>query len=121
MDRRRLLRTAVAGGAGVAGATLLACGGGTNETGQAPSAGGQAGAQAAGETPQTGGTLNVYIRSNYPLDPQKVSALAQEIPGTAMSRLFRYKTGPDPKVITDHDVEPDLALSVESRTQSPGR
>jgi peptide/nickel transport system substrate-binding protein len=31
-----------------------------------------------------------------------------------MSRLFRYKTGPTPETITNHDVEPDLALSAES-------
>ena len=32
----------------------------------------------------------------------------------AMSRLFRFKSGPDPKVILDHDLDNELALSAES-------
>jgi peptide/nickel transport system substrate-binding protein len=118
VSRRRLLNTAAWGGAGLAGAALLACGGGTKEAGQATTApGGQSGqsaAQATVEAPRPGGTLRVYVPSNYPLDPQKVSALAQQIPGAAMSRVLRFKNGPSVTEVTDHNVEPDLAASVEA-------
>ncbi len=65
-------------------------------------------------TPQPGGTLNVYVPSNNPLDPQKVSAQPQRVVAGVYSRLFRFKTGLDPRAITDHDVENDLGVSVES-------
>jgi peptide/nickel transport system substrate-binding protein len=69
---------------------------------------------AVNSTPKPGGNLSIFVQTNYPLDPQKVSALAQQIPGGAMSRVFQYKTGLDPKAITNHDLQPDLGLSAES-------
>jgi peptide/nickel transport system substrate-binding protein len=65
-------------------------------------------------TPQRGGILNVYWRDNLPLDPQKVSATPQRAVGGVYSRLLRFKSGLDQNVITNHDVENDLAVSLES-------
>jgi peptide/nickel transport system substrate-binding protein len=68
----------------------------------------------SGQTPTPGGTFTAYVQYNPPLDPQKVSAGAQTIVGGVMSRVFRFKTGTDPQVITNHEVESDLGLSAES-------
>jgi peptide/nickel transport system substrate-binding protein len=113
LSRRHLLASASAGGAVLAAGALAACG-----NAKSP-AQGNAGAtatsgQAASGTPQSGGTLNVYVGFNPPLDPQKVSAAAQQVVGGSYSRLFRFKTGANPDVITDHDLENDLAVSIES-------
>ena len=112
LSRRSVLARAAAGGATLAGAGLSACGRSIG--------GGRSGAtsgvqpQAPAGTPQPGGTLKVFLPYNPPLDPQKVSAAAQQAVGGSYSRLFRFRTGPDPKVITDHDLENDLAASIES-------
>jgi len=112
VTRRRLLRAAGVGGALAAGTALVGCGA---KPAPATSSSQTAGNSAAGSgTPRTGGTVNVYLPYNPPLDPQKVSAAAQQAVGGSYSRLFRFKTGTDPKVITDHDLENDLALSIES-------
>lgn len=117
VSRRRVLGGAAVGGMGLAGATLLACGGGTKDqpqTSSTSSATGQSATQAAAESPRPGGTLNAYLPSNYPLDPQKVSALAQQVPGPAMSRVLRFKTSTNVAEVVDHNTELDLAASVES-------
>ncbi len=111
LSRRRVLAAGSAAGAGLAAAALAGCGGRTTSStsgGAAPSASGAAG------TPQPGGNLTVFLPSNYPLDPQKVSALAQQVPGPAMSRVFMFKTSTDPTTINDHVTVPDLGLSAES-------
>src|SRR5437867_2864084 len=105
LNRRRVLAGAAWSGAAFASGGLLACGNAkSGERAPAP------GSLGAAETPKPGGNLSVFVQTNYPLDPQKVSALAQQIPGGAMSRLFKYKTGLDPAAITNHDLEPDLGL-----------
>ena len=106
-----MLSTAAAGGAGL---VALACSATKKEDAQpAGSSQSQAAAQSA-ETPQPGGTLNVYLTANTPLDPQRVSATAQAAIGGVMSRVFRFKTGSDPTVAIDKDIENDLGVGVES-------
>jgi peptide/nickel transport system substrate-binding protein len=114
VSRRRLLAATGVAGAGITTLGLAACAG-AKPTGQSTgqSASGTAAAVSAGP-PQSGGSINVYLPYNPPLDPQKVSAAAQQAVGGSYSRLFRFKTGTDPKVITDHDLENDLAVSIES-------
>jgi peptide/nickel transport system substrate-binding protein len=94
------------------GAAMLAC------SSRGKSSSGASGAQptggGSGQAPKSGGTFTAYVQYNPPLDPQKVSAGAQTIVGGVMSRIFRFKTGSDPQVITNHDVESDLGLSAES-------
>jgi ABC-type transport system substrate-binding protein len=107
--RRRVLAAAVWGGTALSGSALLACGN-RKPSGQAT----PKGLIGLASTPTPGGNLSIFVQTNYPLDPQKVSALAQQIPGGAMSRLFKYKTSTDPATITNHDLEPDLGLSAES-------
>ncbi len=108
VTRRRLLAGAAAIPLSIAG--LSAC---ASPQGSSHAPTGSAGAASTGQ-PRQGGTLNVYLPYNPPLDPQKVSAAAQAAVGGSYSRLFRFKTSTDPKTITDHDLEPDLALSMES-------
>ena len=111
LSRRRIIALSLSGTGSLATAAMVACGG-SKRTGQSSTPG--SGTAASGDTPRPGGNLSVFVQTNYPLDPQKVSALAQQIPGGAMSRVFKYKTGLDPKVITNHDLEPDLGISAES-------
>lgn len=111
LNRRRLIALGASGAGALAAAGLTSCGG-PKRTGQGSNA--QTAPQASNATPRPGGNLSIFVQTNYPLDPQKVSALAQQIPGGAMSRIFQYKTGLDPKVITDHELQPDLGLSAES-------
>jgi peptide/nickel transport system substrate-binding protein len=107
-SRRRLLTVAVSGAAGVAASGLAGCSVRHSST---PTATTPAGAQ---DAPRPGGTLSVYVPFNAPLDPQKTSASPQIVVAGVYSRPFRFKTGLDPKVFPDHNIEPDLALSAES-------
>ncbi len=109
LSRRRLLGSAVAGGGSLAAAGLASCG---RSTPRSPGA--SSGSKPAQTTPSRGGTLNVYLPYNPMLDPQKSSAAAQQAVGGSYSRLFAFKTSTDPKTITDHLVENDLAVSIES-------
>ncbi len=110
VTRRRLLATGAAGSA-VAGLALAGCGG---QSKTAAPAAQSTGATAAAGTPKPGGNLVVYVTSNYPLDTQKVSAAAQVVPGSAMSRIFQFKTDTNAATITDHVPQPDLGMSAES-------
>jgi peptide/nickel transport system substrate-binding protein len=67
--------------------------------------------------PQPGGTLAIRLGSNPPtLDPHRTTAGPTEgLVGTVTSRLLQYRTGADPRVAEDHQVEGDLALSVETQ------
>jgi peptide/nickel transport system substrate-binding protein len=77
-------------------------------------ASGATGLHGAGQ-PQPGGIYNAALAANATLDPQTLSqAPTDTVAGAVMSRPFRYKTGPDPNTITNHDVEADLVLSAES-------
>jgi peptide/nickel transport system substrate-binding protein len=112
-SRRRLISWAAAGGAGLAASPLLACSRGA--TSAARSSGStQSSNQAAQDAPRPGGTFNAYLPYNAPLDPHKVSANAQQAVSGVLSRLFRFKTGSEAAVIADHNIEPDLAVSVEA-------
>jgi len=97
-------------GAGSASSLLLACSG-KSSTSSAKSGAGATRDQGA---PTPGGTLNVYWTTNPVLDPQKGSARPLQVPAGVMSRVFRFKSGADPKVSLDHDLEPDLAVSAET-------
>ena len=106
IGRRRVLSS------GIGIAALAAAGCSTQSKPQGASlSGSQAGAQ---ETPKTGGIFNGTIPFNTPLDPQKVSAQPQRSVAGVYSRLFAFKSGTDPKVINNHDIEPDLGLTIES-------
>jgi peptide/nickel transport system substrate-binding protein len=109
ISRRRMMTRAglVAGSIGVA----VGIGCGSRRPAAAP---GQP--SAASGTPQQGGTLNVsQISGPTTLDVQRTTSFYTIQPaGAVQSRLMRFKTGIDPKTAEDHDVEADIALSVES-------
>jgi ABC-type transport system substrate-binding protein len=108
VSRRRLIRRAAGGGLVVTTAGVLACSRASRPGTATP------GVTATG-TPQPGGTYNGQIGTGGTLDPQAISRPPGDLVASCvMSRLFRYKTGPTPETITNHDVEPDLALSAES-------
>jgi peptide/nickel transport system substrate-binding protein len=71
---------------------------------------------AASETPRLGGTLNVSQIATPPtLDQQRnTSGNIGNVVGAVQSALLRFKTGADFHVAENHDVENDLAMSVES-------
>jgi len=97
----------------VSGLGLLGC---SSRPAAAPAPGSASGAaSSAASQPRSGGTYNTYITTNATLDPLALSQVStDEIAGGVMSRLFRFKTGPDPNTITNHDLENDLAISAES-------
>jgi peptide/nickel transport system substrate-binding protein len=109
-SRRRLIRGAIVGVAGVSGLAALACKTGQRQTGS-PAAG-----QANGSAPRSGGTFNTYITQNLAgLDPQTSSAASQALlTSSVISNLFRFKSGPDPATYLNWDPENDLASSIES-------
>lgn len=114
IQRRRLIRSLAIAAAGGSAIGLTGC-----SSKRAPSAGpgsAQAPAQQTGGAPQPGGVLNVIAKYNpTSLDPHLSSGGSERsFQSAAMSRPLRFKSGPDPKVAADHDVEPDLALSAES-------
>jgi peptide/nickel transport system substrate-binding protein len=94
------------------GAAFLACS--SRGKPSAPSGASGPSGSTATQPAKQGGVFTAYVQYNPPLDPQKVSAGAQTIVGGVMSRVFRFKTGLDPQVITNHDVESDAGLSAES-------
>lgn len=110
LSRRRAV---VLGAAGLALLGATACS--TARKG-ANSPAGQSGAQSAGGSPQTGGTLTIAQRTSATtLDPHRTTSLYTETPcGMVLSRLLRYKSGTDPMVSENRETEPDLAASVES-------
>jgi len=109
--RRRRVLAAAAGG--LAAAAISGCAS-RQKPPASTAASPPANRAAAQGTPIPGGTLNVTLPYNPPLDPQKVSAAAQAGIGGVYSRLFRFKTGLDPNASADHDIENDLAVSIES-------
>jgi peptide/nickel transport system substrate-binding protein len=113
LSRRQVLRSAAVG-SGIAGLAALGC----STQGKNPSSGSSSGSQSTaqgGGTPVQGGTYTGTLQANpQSLDPQRVSATAQVSISGVMSRLFRFKTSTDPKTITNHELEPDLAVSAET-------
>jgi peptide/nickel transport system substrate-binding protein len=108
ISRRRLV---AAGGTGLAAIGLAACGG---RTSSGSNSAGQSGAQESQGTPVPGGTLNIYLNYNTPLDPHKTTASFHEVTAGVYSRIFKFKTAADVQVALDHDVENELAVSAES-------
>jgi len=76
-------------------------------------AGSQAGPTSQG-SPVPGGTLNVWVNYNAPLDPQQTSGSVHEVVSGVYSRVFKFKTTPDPQVSLDHVLENDLGLRAET-------
>ncbi len=110
--RRASRRTLVAAGGAALSAAMLACGKKSSNGGSAASF---TSAREAAQAPvQPGGTLNVYQNFNPMLDPQKQSSVGFQGSGGVMQRLFRFKTGANPSVGLNHELEPELALSAES-------
>ena len=112
-SRRQFLQRAAVGGAGLAGATAfgLACSGRGSPSNVASRSTPLAG---AGQ-PQRGGAYSFYVLANPTLDPmQDADINTQRIAGGVLSRLFRFKTGADPSVGNNRDLENDLGLSAES-------
>ena len=105
--RRRVL---LMGGAGLSATALAGC---SARKKSSPNLAGSGGQTNQG-TPQSGGTYTYYYQYNATLDPQKASAGSQAVVGGVYSRVFRFKTSPDPKTFTDHDLENDLGVSAES-------
>jgi peptide/nickel transport system substrate-binding protein len=107
LTRRRLLVSGAAGAPAVLALGAAAC-----STKASPQSGRSAVSTAA--QPVTGGTFQGAATSNSVLDAQKTSSGPAAIVSGAQSRLFKFKTGIDPTVYANHDLEPDLALSAES-------
>jgi peptide/nickel transport system substrate-binding protein len=128
--RRGVIRGAVMAGAGLS-AFGLACKPG-QPTQSTQQQGGQSSAAAPknavnaltsrlnpepkNDTPVSGGTLNHWLGANPPtFDPHlNVSVNTLYIASGALSRVFRFKTGWDPNIGNNLDVEPDLGASAES-------
>jgi peptide/nickel transport system substrate-binding protein len=107
LSRRSLLRAAAAT---AALATASACASRKASNGQtAPAQSGSA----AGGTPKPGGVLNVALAANTLLDPHLLSA-GVSVMSAALSRPFRIKSGVDPQVGLNLELESDLAVSAES-------
>jgi len=114
VSRRQVLRTSAAG-AGLVGLTTLGCSTQGRNGSSSSGAGSQSASQSGAGTPVQGGTFTATLQANpQSLDPQRVSATAQVSISGVMSRLFRFKTSPDPKTIANHELEPDLAVSAET-------
>ena len=114
--RRGILRV-VAGGAGVGLTALAGCArqsskGGSGSTGASSNPSGN-GAQGQ---PKPGGAFTAKASGNpASFDPQRTfSYFTAGAVSNVMSRLFQFKSGPDPKISENHDVDPDLAVSAES-------
>src|SRR6476646_1275285 len=84
LNRRRVLASA---GAGLAAAGLAACATPKQTSDRSSQASTGSANQGPTGNPQSGGTLNVFLPYNPPLDPQKVSAAAQAAVGGTYSRL----------------------------------
>ena len=114
LSRRRMLRRTAAVGVGLAGIGVLGCA----KKSMAPPTASSAASSSAGGPPVLGGTLNIFTQAGgdaTTLDPYSTqSGTTAQIAEAVMSRLLRFKTGPDPKVGENHDLESDLALSFES-------
>ncbi|HTE87178.1 MAG TPA: ABC transporter substrate-binding protein [Dehalococcoidia bacterium] len=117
-DRRRLIQRQwgrrQALGLSAAGMAALgaACGGRRPQSGSPASSS----AQGPSGSPVRGGTFTAFWNANPPsLDPQFFTTGATtSFACAAMSSLLRFKLGADPQVGLNHDLENDLAVSVES-------
>jgi peptide/nickel transport system substrate-binding protein len=106
--RRSIMRASLAGTAAIGALSLLAC----NTSKQAGPQSTSSSSSGQG-TPKPGGTLNVAIAANTLLDPHLLSS-GVSVMSASLSRPFRFKSGVDPQVGMNAEIEPDLALSAES-------
>jgi peptide/nickel transport system substrate-binding protein len=127
-SRRTVLRGLTVAGAGLAGASILACRGGapTASSGQPQQAAksqqavnqiiGRTGVDPRSEKPVSGGTLSWYINSNPPtFDPHSsVSALTFQVEAGMLNRMFRIRNYWDVATSNNKEIIPDLAQSIES-------
>jgi len=113
---RRVSRRVLLGGAAAGAAAVAAACGNRQGGGSGQSTAGSSAPSATNQTPKPGGQLSVSQITTPPtLDTQRsTSGNIGNIVGAVQSRLLAFKTGPDPQVTENHEVEPDLALSVES-------
>jgi len=111
LSRRRLLYAGTAPISALAAGPLLGCSSRGRASGGGTS-GGPAGQASAG-APQPGGTFVNALTFNNVLDAHKASN-DHTVVSPVQSRLFRFKTGLDPKTGTNHDLENELGISVES-------
>jgi peptide/nickel transport system substrate-binding protein len=117
ISRRAGIRVAALG---AAGAWLAACGGGSSkgggeqvQSGASATVPAQKVATAAGPA-RRGGTIAYRQVGTPPLDPfNNPTYRAQYQAGFVYSRLLKFKSGLDPKISYNYEVEPDLAASVE--------
>lgn len=113
LQRRWLLASAGLAGAGLTAGAMLGCSSGTKP---ASRAGASSGAVKAGGAPQLGGAFNTAATQGPDtFDPHKSIAIQTGTPLSYLTnRLFRFRTGRDPKATEDVDIENDLAVSAES-------
>jgi peptide/nickel transport system substrate-binding protein len=107
MVRRR--RLFAAAGAGALGIGLFGCG-------RKPQQGSAVSATQVAGKPVQGGMLTVPATANAnTLDPHATSVnITTSQVSYVLSRLLRFKTGPDPSVAANWEMENDLAQSIES-------
>ena len=115
VTRRRALGLGL--GVAGAGAFAAACGRGDDKdkkqsaATQAPST---AAASSNSDTPKPGGTGHARISGTPPLDPYANTTFrAQQLASFTYSRLLKFKTGADPAVAMNWEVQPDLAAGWE--------
>jgi peptide/nickel transport system substrate-binding protein len=118
VGRRRLMALT---GTATAGAALLAACGGDSDSQNGGSTVQEATVVSSTRTaadqgaPKPGGTLNLRVSGNAPLDPYANSTfLTQTLSGFVSSRLLKFKTDLDPAVSSRFEIEPDLAETVET-------
>jgi peptide/nickel transport system substrate-binding protein len=117
ISRRTGLRTGSLAAVGSA-AWLAACGGGETDgdaqQGAATRTGVRNQVTAPSGQPKRGGVLSYRISGTPPLDPHTNTTFrAQVQAGHTYSRLLKFKTGHDPSVAYNYEVQPDLAQSHE--------
>lgn len=115
-SRRTGLRTGTLAVAG-AGAWLVACGGDDDNQGSGSRTSGAGSSNqitAPTGEPKRGGVMSYRVIGTPPLDPHtNTSFRAQVQAGHTYSRMLKFKTGIDPAVSYNYEVEPDLAASHE--------
>ena len=112
-SRRSVLRGMLLGSAGMGALALVGCG---SSSKRATTAQKSANATPGTETPVTGGTFTTFAVAN----PNSLDVVAQQyattfpIASSVMSHLVRTKSGLDPAIFANDEVESDLAVSLES-------
>ena len=108
LSRRRVI--AAGAGTGALALGLVACGGRSKPA----SGGASTGPSNADGTPKQGGNFNAASNQNPTLDPHRVQGVTNTGISAVMSRVFKFKTGADPNLGSNHELENDLGLNAES-------